>query len=135
MSYIPASPIVLTPFLFEHYLSKMTLQLWQSAVQAEIDRAENEYLESGIQELQDQPQEDEEYEELMQAIEAQRMYENRLANLRAPWLPDSALFSAADEDLDDCDTTEVVSSEDEEDEVDFSAIDFTEEINLSEMYD
>lgn len=134
MSYIPASPIVLTPFLFEHYLSKMTLQLWQSAVQAEIDRAENEYLESGIQELQDQPQEDEEYEELMQAIEAQRLYENRLANLRAPWLPDSALFSAADEDLDDCDTTEVV-SEDEEDEVDFTCIDFTEEINLSEMYD
>lgn len=134
MSYIPASSIVLTPFLFEHYLSKMTLQLWQSAVQAEIDRAENEYLESGIQELQDQPQEDEEYEELMQAIEAQRLYENRLANLRAPWLPDSALFSAADEDLDDCDTTEVV-SEDEEDEVDFTCIDFTEEINLSEMYD
>lgn len=90
-----------------------------------------------IGELQIKIEEDEdrleEFNRLInERLYAQSLVQNLNSNLQMPWLPNQELFTDPDEDLA---PTEICSEEETDyEDPDFSKIDFTEEINLDDIY-
>lgn len=104
-------------FLLSHLGDKCHLMLW--AIAGELH---NKML---LEELAEE-QEEFDFEELNRLISSRLSGE--IIDQRFNW----SLSADPDEDL--CPPTEVVSEEDDYEDPDFSMVDFTEEINLDDIY-